>query len=190
MNASLNNDDLNVKREIPSTPRTPLLQAIIRTGCMQILLEIAFQITVVLTTLLYLTIVGFHLQLELDHETIWPYSKRPSFSVTGDFNPLGVIDLATKWRSLIAGSPAPYTQYWIPRNESQHIWKIPHSLKAHGISLVALKNQNIFMKSPASQLASTETRKPLHDLVLIFDTICGRGRVASTARPRYPMKDE
>jgi hypothetical protein len=60
-------------------------------------------------------------------------------------------------------SPSPYTKYWPPKNKSQHIWKIPHSLNAQGISLVAVKNQNIFMISPAIQLARTDTRKPLQE---------------------------
>lgn len=60
-------------------------------------------------------------------------------------------------------SPDPYMRYWTPRNASQPAWNMPHSLNAQGISVTDVKNQNIFIASPASQLARTETRNPLHD---------------------------
>jgi hypothetical protein len=40
---------------------------------------------------------------------------------------------------------------------------MPQILKAQGISLVAVKNQKIFIASPMIQLARTEIRKPLHE---------------------------
>lgn len=81
-------------------------------------------------------------------------------------------------------------RYCTPKKESQPAWKMPQILKAHGIVVEEVKNHAIFMASPTSQLASTEKRKPLHDLSRLFARICGRGSVASIARPTYPMKDE
>lgn len=86
--------------------------------------------------------------------------------------------------------PSPYTKYWQPRMKSQHIWKMPQSLNVQGISLVAVKNQNIFMISPAIQLAMTETRNPLHDLARWLERTCGIGRVASIERPITPILAE
>lgn len=80
-------------------------------------------------------------------------------------------------------SPLPYIRYCTPRNASQPAWKIPHSLNAHGISVVEVKNQNIFIASPASQLASTDTRKPLQERDRALANIWGSGSVASTDRP-------
>jgi hypothetical protein len=40
---------------------------------------------------------------------------------------------------------------------------MPHSLKAHGISVVAVKNQDIFIASPASHVSRTDNRKPLQE---------------------------
>lgn len=87
------------------------------------------------------------------------------------------------WWSLISVSPAPYIRYCTPKNASQHAWNMPESLNAHGMDEEDVKNQNIFMASPKSQLARTENRNPLQDRERAFVRICGRGRVASMARP-------
>ena len=105
------------------------------------------------------------------------YSRRVSFSFKGA-SPAGVLGLGGALitpdcdaRSFETASPTPYCQYCQPRYASQHAWKMPHSLNASGILVVALKNQNIFMASPASQFASTDNLKPLHDLVRSLESI-------------------
>ena len=80
--------------------------------------------------------------------------------------------------------------YWTPRNESHAAWNMPQTLKAQGIDDVEVKNQNIFMASPASQLARTESRNPLQERDRAFERICGMGSVASTERPMMPIADE
>ncbi len=87
-------------------------------------------------------------------------------------------------------SPLPYIMYWTPRKESQAAWNMPQTLKAQGIDDVEVKNQNIFMASPASQLARTESRNPLQERDRAFERICGMGSVASTERPMMPIADE
>lgn len=77
----------------------------------------------------------------------------------------------------------PYMRYWRPRNASHDAWKMPEILNDHGISLVAVKNQNSFMESPPTQLARTDSRRPLQDLERRFTRIWGSGSVASTASP-------
>lgn len=67
--------------------------------------------------------------------------------------------------------------------ESQAAWKMPQSLKAQGIAVVDVKNQNIFMASPTNQLANTEKRNPLQDRERALATSCGIGNVASTDSP-------
>ena len=78
----------------------------------------------------------------------------------------------------------------MPKNESQPAWNKPQSLKAHGISVGDVKNQNIFMASPSSQLAKTETRNPLHDRDRALANIWGNGRMASMESPMYPIREE
>ena len=85
---------------------------------------------------------------------------------------------------------SPYIIYCTPRKESHAAWNMPQILKAHGMDVDEVKNQNIFMLSPTSQLTSTETRNPLQDRDRIFDRICGMGSVASTDRPTIPISDE
>lgn len=87
-------------------------------------------------------------------------------------------------------SPSPYIRYWTPRNESHAAWNMPQILNAHGIVVDDVKNQNIFMLSPSSQLASTESRNPLQDRERAFARIWGMGRIASTERPMIPIADE
>jgi len=126
------------------------------------------------------------------------------------FSPTGVIllpnskplDLCCKFKpstglrwslpldGIVMPGPSPNHQYCTPKNKSQDIWNIPQSLNAQGIALVALKNQNIFIMSPAIQLTRTETRKPLHDCERWLEIICGRGRVASMESPMYPIAVE
>lgn len=93
-------------------------------------------------------------------------------------------------RPLPGPSPFPYIRYCTPRNVSQPAWKMPHSLNAHGISVGEVKNQNIFMPSPNSQLAKTERRKPLQDRNRALAKIWGSGRVASIESPIYPIRAE
>jgi hypothetical protein len=67
---------------------------------------------------------------------------------------------------------------------------MPHSLNDQGISVGDVKNHSIFMKSPASQLAKTDSLNPLQLFALWFVSTCGSGSVASIANPRYPMSWE
>lgn len=63
-------------------------------------------------------------------------------------------------------------------------------MKAHGISVGDVKNQNIFIASPNSQLARTESRNPLQDRDRALAKIWGRGSVASIESPIYPISEE
>jgi hypothetical protein len=78
----------------------------------------------------------------------------------------------------------------MPRKLSQPAWNRPQSLKANGISVGDVKNQNIFMPSPNSQLAKTESLNPLQDRDRALAKICGRGRIASIESPTYPISEE
>lgn len=60
---------------------------------------------------------------------------------------------------------------------------MPQILKDQGISVVEVKNQNIFIMSPIIQLASTETLRPLLVRVLALAKSWGMGSVASTESP-------
>ena len=87
-------------------------------------------------------------------------------------------------------SLSPYIKYWTPSIESHVAWNMPQTLNAQGIDVVDVKNQNIFIASPISQLASTDNRNPLHDRDRAFARICGIGSVASTESPTTPISDE
>lgn len=67
---------------------------------------------------------------------------------------------------------------------------MPQILNAHGIEVDEVKNQNIFMLSPISQLPRTESRNPLHEWTRAFAIIWGMGNVASIPRPMYPISEE
>lgn len=114
---------------------------------------------------------------------LWP------LAVVKPFGCSSCCQLALKG-SFAVGPPSPYIIYCTPRNESHAAWNMPQILNAGGIDVEEVKNQNIFMLSPISQLASTETLNPLQDRDRIFDRICGIGSVASTERPMIPISEE
>lgn len=129
-----------------------------------------------------------------------PVGDHISFSAPGVRNPLGLLcaagrqvpfagfsipaDHGAKWWSFNTVSPLPYIQYWNPRKASQHAWKIPQSLKAHGIWVGDVKNQNIFILSPNNQLPKTDNLNPLQDRNRALAKIWGKGSIASTESPR------
>lgn len=87
-------------------------------------------------------------------------------------------------------SLSPYIMYCTPKSASQNAWNVPQALNAHGIDVDEVKNQNIFIVSPTSQLTRTESRSPLLDRDRIFTKICGMGNVASIERPTSPINGE